>query len=437
MISRYTLPEMAALWSEEEKFRRWLKLELLACEAWATEGAIPKATLAVITSAPLRINRDRIQAIESEVRHDVIAFLTSITEQLGPEGRFLHLGLTSSDVVDSVFATQLTDALDRLAERVGAIQNILHTQIETYRDTVMIGRSHGIHAEPTTFGLKLALWYAAFDRHAARLREVRPRIAVGKLSGAVGTYAHLPPAVEAYVLGKLGLTAEPVATQIVQRDRHAEFFSVLAVIAGTVEQIAVEIRHLQRTEVLEVAEPFGKGQKGSSAMPHKRNPILCENLTGCARMIRSYAGAALENVALWHERDISHSSVERVIGPDATILLDFMLHRLAGVLEGLQVFPQRMAKNLDATRGLIFSQQLLLALIESGMTREDAYACVQQHAMRAWESAEDFRALVGSDPHITARLNAEQLAAVFDPQRHLQHVNEIIDRVFAQQGALS
>ncbi len=421
---------MAAIWSEEERFHRWLKLELHACEAWVKEGAIPQSALDAIQKKPLLINLSRIQAIEAEVRHDVIAFLSSITEQIGPEGRYVHMGLTSSDVVDTAFATQLVDSLDRLLQRVQTLRRVLQSQAERYRDTVMIGRSHGIHAEPTTFGLKLALWYAAFDRHETRLRELRPRIAVGKLSGAVGTYAHLPPSVETFVLHKLGLTPEPIATQVVQRDRHAEFFSTLAVIAGTIEQVAVEIRHLQRTEVLEAAEPFAKGQKGSSAMPHKRNPILCENLTGCARMMRSYAAAALENVALWHERDISHSSVERVIGPDACILLDFMLHRLTQVIEGIEVFPERMRQNLNATKGLIFSQPLLLALVESGMTREEAYAIVQHHAMRAWQGAEDFYSLVSQDATITQRISPVALAAVFDPKRHLQHVQFVFDRVF-------
>ncbi len=429
MISRYSLPEMSALWTDGARFQRWLALEIFACEAWARRGKIPAKALATI-KARAKINPARIAAIEGDVKHDVIAFLSSVTELVGPDGRFIHMGLTSSDVVDTTFATQLTDALDLILARITTLQKILKRRAKEHRDTIMIGRSHGIHAEPTTFGLKLALWYAAFARHQERLRELRPRIAVGKLSGAVGTYAHLPPVIETYVLRQLKLTPAKIATQVVQRDRHAEYFSALALVAASIEQVAVEIRHLQRTEVREVEEPFTPGQKGSSAMPHKRNPILSENLTGGARLMRGYAAAALENVALWHERDISHSAVERVIAPDATILLDFMLHRLAGVLDGLCVYPERMQKNLDATRGLIFSQQLLLALIESGVTREAAYALVQRHAMHAWQTSGDFRALVSGDPQVTKKLSATALARVFDPQRHLRHVQTIFDRVF-------
>lgn len=434
MISRYTLPEMSAIWTDAERYRRWLLIELLVCEGWARQGKIPREALATIKDRAKTINVDRILGIEGEVKHDVIAFLTSITEQVGPEGRYIHMGLTSSDILDTAFALQLVDALDRILGRIEALQRILRQRAGQFRDTVMIGRSHGIHAEPTTFGLTLGLWYAAFDRHRTRLAELRPRIAVGKLSGAVGTFANIPPTVEEYALKKLKLTPAPVATQVIQRDRHAEYFSVLALVAGTIEQMAVEIRHLQRTEVREVEEPFAKGQKGSSAMPHKRNPILSENLTGCARLMRQYAGAAMENIALWHERDISHSSVERVIGPDATILLDFMLHRVTGLMEGLQVHGRRMLRNLDETRGLIFSQQLLLALIDVGMTREEAYDLVQRYAMRAWEEADDFQELIRQDPVILERLGPERLEHIFDPKEHLKHVDTIFARIFGGAG---
>lgn len=431
MISRYSRPKLTALWSEEEKFRRWLAVELYALEAWVRLGKAPAAAVTAVKRRA-KINVARIQALEATVKHDVIAFLTSITEQVGPLGRFLHIGLTSSDVVDTAFAWQLVDAVTQIERQVTALQRILKRLAHRYRDTIMIGRTHGIHAEPTTFGLKLARWYDAFRRHGERLRELQPRLAVGKLSGAVGTYAHVPPAVERYVLRKLRLTPESVATQVVQRDRHAECFQLLALIGASVESVALEIRHLQRTEVREAEEPFTKGQKGSSAMPHKRNPILSENLCGLARLLRAYAGASLENIALWHERDISHSSVERVIGPDATIALDFMLDRLMQLLDGLQVYPQRMAANLNASGGLVFSQPLLLALVDAGCTREIAYATVQRLAMRAWEAGEDFRQLVEADPTLHAQLSKAAIAQAFDPRRQLRHVTHIFQRVFGK-----
>ncbi|MBI4237314.1 MAG: adenylosuccinate lyase [Deltaproteobacteria bacterium] len=429
MIPRYSRPAMAALWSEEEKYRRWLAVELFALEAWVRLGKAPAAAVTTVRRRA-KVDVARIQAIEATVKHDVIAFLTSLTEQVGPLGRYLHVGLTSSDVVDTTFAWQLVDAVTQIEQQVTVLQRLLKRLARRHRDTIMIGRTHGIHAEPTTFGLKLARWYDAFRRHGERLRDLRPRLAVGKISGAVGTYAHVPPSVERYVLRKLKLTPEPVATQVVQRDRHAECFQLLALIGASVEAVALEIRHLQRTEVREVEESFTKGQKGSSAMPHKRNPILSENLCGLARLLRSYAGASLENVALWHERDISHSSVERVIGPDATIALDFMLDRLRQLLEGLQVYPQRMLANLNASGGLVFSQPLLLALVAAGCTREAAYAVVQRLAMRAWEGGEDFRRLVESDPTVRTRLAPAAIAQAFDPRRQLRHVAPIFHRVF-------
>lgn len=434
MIPRYSLPDMSAIWAEEYKFSRWLDLEIYACEAWAERGRIPKAAVTKIKKKAA-IDVERILEIEEEVKHDVIAFLTSVTEKVGPEGRFIHLGLTSSDVVDTVYAYQMTAALDIISDRLKKLQKVLEKLAFKHKDSVMIGRSHGIHAEPTTFGVKCALWHAGFARHQQRIKEMRPRIAVGKLSGAVGTYANIPPALEKYVLKKMGLKPETVATQVVQRDRHAEYFNVLALVAASIEQIAVEMRHLQRTEVGEASEPFGKGQKGSSAMPHKKNPILSENLTGCARLMRHYAGASMENVALWHERDISHSSVERVIGPDATILLDFMLHRVTGMLSGVVVNTRRMTKNLNETRGLIFSQQLLLALVESGLTREDAYKRVQRHALQAWENQEDFRELVADDDVISGYISGSQLDKIFDAKRHVGEVNVIFKRVFGKTGA--
>ncbi|MBI2345775.1 MAG: adenylosuccinate lyase [Deltaproteobacteria bacterium] len=429
MIPRYTLPEMAVIWSEEARLRRWLEIECLAVEGWARLGKVPRrAAIAIRRRA--RIVPRRMERIEAATRHDVTAFLAMVMGQVGPMGRYLHMGLTSSDVVDTALACQLVAACDLIAARVTAVRQILRRLARRHRYTLMIGRTHGVHAEPITFGLKLAVWYDELGRHGDRLAQMRPRLAVGKLSGAVGTYANIPPAVERYVLPRLGLKPAPVSTQVIQRDRHAEYFAVLAEMAGTVEKIAVEIRHLQRTEVREVEEPFGRGQQGSSAMPHKRNPVMAENLTGLARLVRQYAGAALENIVLWHERDISHSSVERVIGPDASIAIDFMLHRLAGILSGLRVDQVQMRANLERTDGLIFSQQLLLALVMAGCTRTMAYRVVQRVAMRARQAGGGFRAGISADPVVARYLTPAAIAACFDPRRHTRHVDAIFRRVF-------
>ena len=384
MIPRYTRPEMAKIWEPENRFRIWLEIETLACEKQADLGVIPADAVKVIRQKGA-FDIARIDAIEAEVKHDVIAFLTSVAEHVGPEARFIHQGMTSSDVLDTCLSVQLTQAADELLADLDMVLAAIKKRAMEHKDTVCIGRSHGIHAEPVTFGLKLASWYAEMDRNRRRLLAARENIATGAISGAVGTFANIDPAVEDYVCEKLGLQPEPVSTQVIPRDRHAEYFSVLAIIASSIERIAVEIRHLQRTEVLEAEEFFSKGQKGSSAMPHKRNPILTENLTGQARYIRSFAIPAMENVALWHERDISHSSVERYIGPDATVALDFSLRRLSGLIEKLVVYPENMLKNLNQMRGLVFSQKILLDLTQAGVSREDAYRMVQRNAMKVWE----------------------------------------------------
>ncbi|MGC9238841.1 MAG: adenylosuccinate lyase [Acidithiobacillus sp.] len=431
MIERYTRPEMGVLWDQNAKYRAWLEVELAACRAMAARGEIPAEALAEI-EAKADFDAQRIAEIEAEVKHDVIAFLTSVAEHVGPASRFIHKGLTSSDVVDTGFALQLRRAGQLLETGLQRLDRALVRLAWEYKDSVMIGRSHGIHAEPITFGLKVAVWRAEAQRNLQRLRDAIATVSVGMLSGAVGTFAHIDPAIEAQVCAELGLQVEPASTQVISRDRHAQFFSTLAVIAGSLEKIAVEIRHLQRTEVLEAEEPFSIGQKGSSAMPHKRNPILSENLTGLARLMRGYAGMALEDIALWHERDISHSSVERVIGPDACIVLDFMLHRASGLLEGLVVYPQRMLENLGRTHGLIFSQRVLLALTEKGMLREDAYRLVQKHAMRVWESGGEFQDLLAEDQEIGRYLSREALAALFDLDYHRKAIDTIFARVFPE-----
>ncbi len=431
MIPRYSRPEMTALWSDDARWSIWLRLELAACKAWAKRGKIPKKDLQIILKKA-DFDPKRIPVIEAEVKHDVIAFLTAVSEKVGPSSRYIHLGLTSSDVLDTTLAYQLTVSLDRIVKGVERCLVILKKRAAQYKNTPMMGRSHGIHAEPITFGLKLALWYAEFERNLKRLADARETIAVGKISGAVGTFANIDPVVEKFVCDELGLKPAPLSTQIVQRDRHAQYFTTLAVVAGTIEKIAVEIRHLQRSEVLEVEEPFTKGQKGSSAMPHKRNPILSENLTGLARLIRSYSMAALEDQALWHERDISHSSVERVIGPDATILMDFMLDRMAGLLDGMVVYPRRMASNMQKSHGLIFSQRVLLALIEKGMSREEAYRVVQHNAMKAWDGEMDFKELLKQDPRVTKFLSETVITSLFDLRYHLAHVDELFKRVFGK-----
>jgi adenylosuccinate lyase len=433
VIERYTRERMGKLWTDEARLASWLEVELAVCEVRAERGEIPPDDMRVIRERAA-FDAARIDAIEREVGHDVIAFVTSVAEKIGPSARHVHYGLTSSDVVDTAQALRTVRATDLLLEATDGLRDVLRRQAERYRDTVMVGRTHGIHAEPYTLGLKLASWYAEAGRNRERLVAARREIATGKISGAVGTYAHLGPDVEAAVLARLGLAVEPIATQVVPRDRLATYLSVLGVLASSLDRIATEIRHLQRTDVREVEEPFGRGQKGSSAMPHKRNPVGCENVSGLARVVRSHVQAALENVPLWHERDISHSSVERVILPDATILCDYMLARMTRIVDGLVVHPDRMLHNLDLTRGLVYSQAVLLALTEAGMERDAAYLVVQRHAMRAWAGEGDFRSLLAADPEVARTLGEAGLAACFDPGRFLRHVTTIHDRVFGPRG---
>jgi adenylosuccinate lyase len=428
VIERYTRPVMGRLWTEEARLQHWLEIELAFVEVLAERGEVPREAAAMLRSRA-RVDVRRMQEIEAEVKHDVIAFVSSVAEQVGDEGRHLHLGLTSSDVVDTAFALQLREAADLLLGGLDGLRGAVRAQAERHRRTPMMGRTHGIHAEPTTFGLKCAGWYAELGRARRGLATARETIAYGKLSGAVGTCANNPPEVEAAVLARLGLAPEPLATQVVPRDRHARFFGELALVGGACERIALEIRHLQRTEVGEVAEPFGKNQKGSSAMPHKRNPILSENLCGMARLLRAYAGAAYENMALWHERDISHSSVERVIGPDATIALDFMLARLTGVVRDLEVRPETMRANVARLGGAIFSEQVLLALVRAGVGRDQAYRAVQRHAL----AGGDLLGRLGADPEITRHVPAERLAALFDLDHHLRYTDVLFERAM-QEG---
>ncbi len=435
MIPRYSRPEMVALWTPEARFRIWFEIEAHATDALAELGVVPKEAAAALwrwwATNPV-INVAAIDAIEAVTKHDVIAFLTWVAEQVGDEARFMHQGMTSSDVLDTCLAVQLARAADMLIADIDALLIVLKRRAFEHKLTPTIGRSHGIHAEPVTFGLKLAQAYAEFDRNRARLVAARADIATCAISGAVGTFANIDPAVEAHVAAKLGLTVEPVSTQVIPRDRHAMFFATLGVIASSIERLATEIRHLQRTEVLEAEEYFSPGQKGSSAMPHKRNPVLTENLTGLARMVRGYVTPALENVALWHERDISHSSVERYIGPDATITLDFALARLTGVMDKLVVYPERMEKNLNKMGGLVHSQRVLLALTQAGVSREDSYRLVQRNAMKVWESdgALSLLELLKADPDVTAALLPEEIEAKFDLGYHLKHVDTIFARVF-------
>lgn len=429
MIARYSRPQMAAIWTEENKYQTWLQVELAALEAMACHGLVPSAAVATI-KAKAAFEVRRIEEIEAETKHDVIAFLTNVAEYVGPESRYLHYGLTSSDILDTSMALRLRQAADLLLADLEALLAVLKERAFEFKDTVCIGRSHGVHAEPMTFGLKFALWYAEMARQRERLRRARETVNVGKFSGAVGTFAHLPPAVEETACQLLGLQPAPLATQVIQRDRYAEYFLTLALIGSSVEKIAVEIRHLQRTEVREAEEFFSLGQKGSSAMPHKRNPILSENLSGLARILRGHALAALENVPLWHERDISHSSVERIIAPDSTILLDFMLTRLTGILKKLLVYPEAMVKNLELTRGLIFSQKLLLELVHRGLTREEAYRLVQEPAMRVWQEGLDFPTLVMEDPRFAPYFKPEELAAIFNYKEYLKHIDYLFQRVF-------
>ena len=434
MIPRYSRPEMTAVWSSETRFRIWFEIEAYASEAMAEIGVIPKAAAKAIREkgAKARFDPARIDEIEKVTKHDVIAFLTHLAEFVGPDARFVHLGLTSSDVLDTCLAVQLKSASDILIADVDALLAALKRRAFEHKVTPTIGRSHGIHAEPTTFGLKLAVAHAEFARARARLVAAREEISTCAISGAVGTFANIDPRVETYVAAKLGLKAEPISTQVIPRDRHAAFFAALGVVASSVERLATEIRHLQRTEVMEAEEFFAEGQKGSSAMPHKRNPVLAENLTGLARMVRSAVTPALEDVALWHERDISHSSVERMIAPDATITLDFALARLAGVIDKLVVYPEAMRKNLDRLGGLVHSQRVLLALTQKGVARDDAYAIVQRNAMRVWRGEGEFLTLLKDDNDVAKVLSAQELEALFDLGYHLKHVDTIFDRVFGK-----
>ena len=433
MIPRYSRPEMARIWEPENRFRIWFEIEAHACDAQANLGVIPKEAAKAVWERG-RFEIARIDEIERETRHDVIAFLTNLAEHVGPEARFLHQGMTSSDVLDTCLAVQLAQASDLLLADLDRLLEALKSRALEHRDSLCLGRSHGIHAEPTTFGLKLAGHYAAFARGRARLVRAREEIATCAISGAVGTFANVDPRVEAHVAEKLGLAPEPVSTQVIPRDRHALFFAVLGVIASSIENLATEIRHLQRSEVREAEEYFAPGQKGSSAMPHKRNPILTENLTGLARVVRAAVVPALENVALWHERDISHSSVERVFGPDATIALDFALARLAGVVERLVVYPENMVRNLELLGGLVHSQAVLLALTQAGISREEAYRIVQDAAMRVWKGEGHLKDLVGADPVVAERLDPAELEACFDLSRHRRHVDAIFSRVFAEHA---
>jgi len=431
MIPRYSRPEMVRIWEPENRFRIWFEIEAHACDAQAELGVIPKdAAKAVWERGKFEVSR--IDEIERETRHDVIAFLTNLAEHVGDEARFVHQGMTSSDVLDTCLAVQLTQSSDLLLQGLDRLLEALKARAHEHRDTVCLGRSHGIHAEPTTFGLKLAGHYAAFQRNRERLVAARREIATCAISGAVGTFANIDPLVEQHVAERMGLAVEPVSTQVIPRDRHAAFFCCLGIVASSIENLATEIRHLQRTEVREAEEYFAPGQKGSSAMPHKRNPILTENLTGLARIVRAAVVPALENVALWHERDISHSSVERVFGPDATITLDFALNRLAGVIEKLMVYPENMQRNLEHLGGLVNSQRVLLALTQAGMSREDAYKAVQRNAMKVWAGDGDFLSLLKADKAVADLMADSDLESCFDPAYHTKRVGLIFDRVFAQ-----
>ena len=432
MIPRYSRPQMAAIWEPANRFAIWLQIEILACEAWAELGVVPEDAVAEIkakTTFDMAELVPRIDEIERRTRHDVVAFTEAVAERVGPAARYIHLGLTSSDVLDTCLACQMQQAADLLLRDTAALEATLAELAVRHKDTAMIGRTHGIHAEPTTFGLKLAMWLMEVRRATERLTRAREVVSYGKLSGAVGTFANVPPRVEEYVCAKLGLEPEPISTQIIQRDRHAEYLAIIGIVGSSLDKFATEIRHLQRTEVREAEEPFSEGQKGSSAMPHKRNPVSCEQISGLARLLRSNVQAGMENVALWHERDISHSSVERVILPDGTILLDYLLAKFTEIVKGMRVHPERMRQNLAATHGVIFSQQVLLALSKAGASREAAYQMVQRNAMRAWETGEEFQALLLADPDLRAILAPAEIESCFDLGYHLRHVNAIFRRV--------
>jgi adenylosuccinate lyase len=428
MIDRYTRPEMGSIWTEENRFQAWLEVEILACEAWAELGEIPKEDVVKLRQHA-SFNIERIKEIEEETRHDVVAFTRAVSETLGEEKKWVHYGLTSTDVVDTALSYVIKQANAILRKDIENFVEILKVKAQEHKYTVMMGRTHGVHAEPTTFGLKLALWYEEMKRNLVRFNQAATGIEVGKISGAVGTYANIDPFVEQYVCEKLGLEAAPISTQTLQRDRHAHYLSTLALIATSIEKMAVEVRSLQKSETREVEEFFAKGQKGSSAMPHKRNPIGSENMTGLARVIRGYMLTAYENVPLWHERDISHSSAERIILPDATIALNYMLNRFGNIVKNLTVFPENMKRNMDRTLGLIYSQRVLLALIDKGFSREEAYDTVQPKAMEAWELQVPFRGLIESDATITSQLSADEIADCFDYKYHLQHVDTIFERL--------
>jgi len=431
VIDRYTRPRMKAIWDLKHKYEIWLEVELYACEAFERAKQAPRGTAAKIRKKA-KINVERIAEIEKVTKHDVIAFLESLMDTVGPEHRYLHMGLTSSDIVDTSLAVQMTEAMDLIVDGVDGLLVVLKRQALRYKDQVMVGRSHGIHGEPISFGLKLALWYEEMRRHQERLHQVRNDIAVGKLSGAMGTFAHQGPEIEEYVCAKLGLNADPVSNQVVQRDRHASYATALALLAASIEKVATEIRHLQRTEVLEAEEYFSEGQKGSSAMPHKRNPIISENLCGLARVVRANSLAAMENVALWHERDISHSSVERVIMPDSTILIDYMLAKVTDLIEHLVIYPDRMRRNLELTGGLVYSQRLLLALVEKGAQRKESYEAVQRNAMASWRGGGGLQELAVKDLFISQHLKKNEIAACFNPKYYLRHLDQIYRRVFGR-----
>ena len=429
MIPRYSLPEMAVIWEPENKFKIWLKIEILACEALAKKGEVPKSALKDIQTKSC-FNVERIDEIEREVKHDVIAFLTCVAENIGESARYMHMGMTSSDVLDTALAVQMKQSATLILKELKALKGVLEKQAKKYKLTPTIGRSHGIHAEPLTFGLKIANWYEEVNRNIERLKPARQTISYGQISGAVGTFACIDPDVEEYVCSRLGLKPAPVSSQVIQRDRHAEFFSTLAIIAGTIDKIATEIRHLQRTEVLEAEEFFSKGQKGSSAMPHKRNPIVSEQMSGLARVVRANAFAAMENIPLWHERDISHSSVERVIGPDSTILIHYMLKKMTKLMDGLIVYPENMMRNLEKTGGLIYSQSVLLALVRKGITREEAYKLVQKNAMQSWTTGKDFLKLLKKDKDIKKLLSVAEIDETFKLKTQFKNIDRIFKRVF-------
>jgi adenylosuccinate lyase len=429
MIERYTLPEMGALWSQHNKFQKWLDVEIAVCEVHAEDGTIPKDALSEI-KAKATFTVERVNEIEKTTDHDVIAFTTNLAENIGPSSRFVHYGLTSSDVVDTANALLLKESCDLLLSKVDSLLEVLKKRAFEFKDTPQIGRTHGIHAEPTSFGLTWALWYSEFKRNRERLQRAKEAVSVGKISGAVGAFAHLAPNVEERVCERLGLKAAPVSTQVIQRDRYAEYLCTLGIIASSLEKIALQVRHWQRTEVREAQEKFKVGQKGSSAMPHKRNPILSERICGMARTIRANAIVGMENIALWHERDISHSSAERIVLPDSSAALDYILAKAASLLDGLVVYPENMMKNLNATRGLVFSGQLMLALTQKGVSREDAYTWTQRNAMKVWDEGGEYRELVMKDADISSRLSEEEIARVFDVAHYLRNVEQVFQRVF-------